>query len=390
MAQTFARVSQQTAGYKLMGGLERCGRCRFFLKNNLCARVIGDVSPSAWCRFFSMEARAAMDAGGGYGHGRGGIPTPPTQDASFMTALPAGFTYACASATTNLLWTDPAGTTITDYAINAPRFLANGLLCEGTRINRLLNSATPASHTTASVPLGSYAAWCNGSGSMALAAGTAVGTGFGTATQGNKLNIDITTAGTVVATVTGTLFAIQMELASAAEVYAPSSFIKTTGAAVTRAATVVSSGQPTGFNLAQCTYVVEYLPINAKASSARVMEMVGTIPANDWERISGASITSLRGWTGSGALSQSNITSGAAVNEGVVHKAGYTASVGSAIVSVDGAAAVSAGQALRPVDLINLYLMSNNTSTVPTFGYLRRFRYWPVAATATQLQQVTT
>lgn len=389
MAQTFTRVSMQAARYKLMGGIEHCGRCRFFLKNNLCARVMGDISASGWCRFFSREAVMRGDAGGGAAATHG-APAAPTLDVSFMTALPAGFSYACNTVSTNLLWTAPSGTTITDYAINAPRFLTNGLLMEGLRSNRLLNSAAPASHTTASTAVGPYTAWVNGTGSMTLAAGTAVGTGFGTATQGNKLNIDISTAGTVVCTISGSLFAIQLEPTTAGEAYAPSSFIRTTGAAVARGSTVLTSGAPTGFNLAQATYVIEWLPLNSGLTNARLIEFVGTVAASDFDRLFYSTATAVRGVTTAGGVAQGNNTSGAVVSTGVVHKAGYSVSVGGSIVCVDGGTAVTIAQATRPTDLIALALMVLSTGSFNTYGYLRRFRYWPRALSGAELQSATT
>jgi len=392
MAQVFTRVSQQAAGYKLMGGVERCGRCRFFLKNNLCARVMGDVSPSAWCRFFSMEARATMNAGGGASatHGGGSGPPGRTQDASFMTALPAGFTYVCSTATTNLLWTDGAGQTITDYAINAPRFLTNGLLLEGARTNRALNSAVPASHTIPNLPVGSFVGWVNGTGSMTIAAGTAVGTGFGTATQGNKLNFDISTAGTVTVTIVGSLNAIQVENTSVAESYAPSSFIRTTGAFVARSTTILTAGPPAGFTLAQGAYAFELLPLNSGSVNCRVMEFVGTAAASDFDRINFSAVAALRGSTNSGGAVQSTATSAASVALNAVHKVAYTVSVGGASICVDATTPVTAGQAARPVDLIAMTVFGLSTGPPNVFGYLRRFQYWPRALSNTELQQVTT
>src|SRR4029077_14697904 len=104
---------------------------------------------------------------------------------------------------------------------------------------------------------------------------------------------------------------------------------------LSRTATIVSSGPPTGLTLAQGSYVVEYLPLNSGSTGARLVEFDGTVAANDIGGISHATATSIRGWTTAGGVLQSSVVSGAVVTVGSVHKAGYTASVGSAIVSVD-------------------------------------------------------
>ena len=111
---------------------------------------------------------------------------------------------------------------------------APGWLCEPVRTNYALNSATPATHTTGSLPIGTYTLWQEGTGSIAATAGTAVGT-FGTASNGTPATITITTAGTVVLTASGTNTFVQLELGAF-----KTSRIYTTTASVTRAATIAS------------------------------------------------------------------------------------------------------------------------------------------------------
>lgn len=94
------------------------------------------------------------------------------------------------------------------------RVEASGLLVEGTRINYLLNSTAPATQTTASLGTGAYTGWVIGTGSTAFTVGTATATGLPcTATAGaaNDCHFTITGAGTITATVTGTLTHFQLE-----------------------------------------------------------------------------------------------------------------------------------------------------------------------------------
>jgi len=88
---------------------------------------------------------------------------------------------------------------------------APGWLCEPVRTNYALNSATPATHTTGTIAVGTYTLWQEGAGSIAATAGTAVGT-FGTASNGAPATITITIAGTVALTASGTNTWVQLEL----------------------------------------------------------------------------------------------------------------------------------------------------------------------------------
>ena len=66
-----------------------------------------------------------------------------------------------------------------------------------------INATTEAPPTrTVSLPVGSYVLWCEGNSglSVAIAAGTAVGSGFGSISAGGSIALAITTAGTVVVT----------------------------------------------------------------------------------------------------------------------------------------------------------------------------------------------
>lgn len=112
------------------------------------------------------------------------------------------------------------------------------LLVEPAATNYAMNSSVPATHTTGSLPIGAYVCWIEGTGSVAVTAGTATLTGNGTATAGTPDTFNVTVAGTITLTVTGTVTFLQVEGGSV-----PTSRIYTTTAAVTRAAdTLAYSG----------------------------------------------------------------------------------------------------------------------------------------------------
>ncbi len=104
---------------------------------------------------------------------------------------------------------------ITTAAIDEARFEKirgkKALLMEGQTTQHLLNSQTPATQTSGSLAIGTYILWCEGTGSAAVAANTATITGAGTATQGVPVVFEVTAAGTVDVTVTGTLTFFQLE-----------------------------------------------------------------------------------------------------------------------------------------------------------------------------------
>lgn len=163
----------------------------------------------------------------------------PTIDMNFATAIYSGgtlgnlFSITRATQATDLTPSSTSGYVYNTFTNNAlaisPTF---GLLLyqgPGSTTNFLLNSAAPVTQTTGSLATGSYTLWVNGSGSAAVAAGTATGSGFGTSTNGTSVTFNVSVAGTVVVTVTGSLNAFQLEN----KPYG-TSFIVTTGTTANR------------------------------------------------------------------------------------------------------------------------------------------------------------
>ncbi len=125
-----------------------------------------------------------------------------------------------------------------------------GFLAEESRTNYLLNSTSPVTQTVA-LGTGTYTFWNEGSGSCTCAAGTAVGTGFGTATAGAPVVFTVSTAGSVVFTVSGSPSRFQCENGTTA-----TSFIATGASAATRAADHCSKSLTNIINPAEGTFFV--------------------------------------------------------------------------------------------------------------------------------------
>lgn len=127
-----------------------------------------------------------------------------------------------------------AGTWV-QFSSNVLRITDLGLLSEDSRTNYLLQSESPATQTTGSLATGSYTLWVEGSGSALASAGTATITGAASATEGSPNTFQVTSAGTVVVTVTGTLTRFQLENGTFA-----TSYILTTIATAVRAADFIT------------------------------------------------------------------------------------------------------------------------------------------------------
>lgn len=139
------------------------------------------------------------------------------------------------SYTTNLLPTAAIGFPYATFAANIPRLLPGaGLISEEARTNLLLNSTTPVTQTTASLGIGTYTLWVNGSGTATPSAGTATISGASAASNGAPNTFTVSVAGTVVITVVGSLNAFQLELGTFG-----TSLIVTAGATQARAADVM-------------------------------------------------------------------------------------------------------------------------------------------------------
>jgi hypothetical protein len=135
------RATKQAARYTDAGTrAEHCARCRFFLPQGTCGRIIGPVSPQGWCKYFSQEMVQRSQPGSTLGSG-GSV---ASLDIGFYgPPLDPRITFTRASTAT---YFDATGTMQT-AATNAARFdynpqtlALNGLLIEEARTNIWLAS----------------------------------------------------------------------------------------------------------------------------------------------------------------------------------------------------------------------------------------------------------
>jgi len=161
-----------------------------------------------------------------------GVSGPAGNFVTVSRVMPSG------STATDLMPWSPSGYAYQTFTDNTPRITPGfGLLSEAPpRGNYYPNSATPApTRATASLATTAlWLMWVNGPGSAALSNGTGTGC-VGTATQGNPVTWTMSVTGTCTVTVTGTLYAIQVENTPATLLPAiGTSFIMTGAAAATR------------------------------------------------------------------------------------------------------------------------------------------------------------
>lgn len=193
-----------------------------------------------------------------------------TVDMDFANGLYFGGTPATllsvsrASSATDLVPSSASGYAYNTFGNNvlpvSPTFGAPPF---AARTNVLLNSAVPVTQTTASLATGTYTNWVNGPGSALVSGGTATITGAAPATNGSPNTFNVTVAGTVLNTVTGSLNFNQIELGA----YGTSGII-TTGAPATRAADVwtATGALLTLLSAAQGTVVAQMGPFPGGAT----------------------------------------------------------------------------------------------------------------------------
>jgi lysophospholipase L1-like esterase len=270
---------------------------------------------------------------------------------------------------------------------------SRGLLIEEQATNFLLNSLSPANQTV-TLSTGSFTLWMEGTGSVAVAAGTAVGTGFGTAsnstgigTYGTFVPFTITTAGTVTVTITGSVTAFQLETGSG-----PTSMITTTSAAATRAAD--------NFNLIS-------FPWNSLEGTLVVDSMIGVTPSAVRKILaitqSSGSEAELVDMFYAANVRQTNVRSAntvvAMLNQvsttmpmtlyrmaTAMKLDDYALAINGTLVGTDTSGAMPAGV----LDTIALGRRSLNNNSQYLNGWIRKQSYYPTRLTNSQIQSLTT
>jgi lysophospholipase L1-like esterase len=85
------------------------------------------------------------------------------------------------------------------------------LLVEPPRTNHFLYSSAPMTQESLTLAVGTYTVWLSGFGTVAVAAGTATLSATGAATYSSSFTFDVTSAGTVIYTVSGLVNFVQAE-----------------------------------------------------------------------------------------------------------------------------------------------------------------------------------
>jgi hypothetical protein len=325
----------------------------------------------------------------------------PALDLSFMTpgSLDARITVTRASVGTYIDATgiqQTAGNNVPRWEYDPVTHVLRGLLIEDGRTNYLLNSAAPVSQTTVGLPVNTYMFWMVGSGSATIAAGTAVGTGFGSASAASPLVFTTTGVGTVIVTLTGSVTQFQLE-GTGTNVF-PTSFIPTAGAAVIRQADVVSL-PVTGWlgpDPHTGTLFMEAMRLVAQGTGAGpfILNLVNSAAAGDSVGLGFLATNFISMRNASIGDPPSSYTQSVAPNPAPLpFKAAHSFTPGTQLCSVGGASPVGLNRATVAGSTPDVLVLGGQLSTTAggrMNGYLRRVRYWPRALSSAELQSVTT
>lgn len=346
--------------------------------------VLADGLSSSVAQQIGGALSAGFDGGISGGSGTPSWVTPGAAvDMDFANGLYFGGTLANllsisrASNATDLLPSSASGYAYNTFSSNvlsvSPTF---GLLIFEARTNLLLNSNAPATQTTASLGVGTYTNWVNGPGSALVSGGTATITGAAPATNGSPNTFNVTVAGTVIDTVTGSLNGFQLELGAFG-----TSFIVTAGATATRVADVCTSA---GVLLALLS-----------AAQGTVVAQMGPFPGgatnpSQGGTVFGSSNSTLQRYPFNNTdLQTFNGGTGLRVNVGGAAFAGNL----KAGVAWSGAGRSVAGNNVLATDANTIsspsqYVGSANT-TGQLNGYIKRFTVFPTRLSDAALQALT-
>lgn len=172
-----------------------------------------------------------------------------------------------------------------------------------TRTQRFWNSDAPATQTR-SIAAGTYVCWLEGSGSIVLSGGPT-----GTVTEGNPVVFTLGGTTSVTFTVSGTVTVAQCEQGKA-----PSSFIRSAGADVTRGAERLTIDLTNATCQDMTFYADLYEVGDTGFGDVRVFHFgatVGTTPY--WAVASGTSSDTFTGKLHNGTLAQNTPNTGAAI-----------------------------------------------------------------------------
>jgi len=320
-------------------------------------------------------------AGGGLGN------RAPSLDVSFLSStLDPRFTFTRASTATDGLFTDAAGSGFNSFSSGAPRITpTNGLLLEQSTNNFLLNSGAPVTQTTGSLSTSTYCLWVIGTGSAAITAGTATITGAGTATAGTFVVFNVTVAGTVTVTVTGSLTRFQLE-----QTAVPTSYVPTTGVTASRAAESCTVATGAWFNAAASTIMAEARLVNSTSQSPVVLCMDDGTVTNRFFINCGTALHANMQVTNAGS-STNNTTANSMAIGNVFKMAGSISSVGIGAALLGVATTARTALPAGGVPVVNTLRVGfiANPASQPFDGFIRRVSYYPRDLWPSDLARIT-
>lgn len=314
----------------------------------------------------------------------------PSLDLNFVTGsttLDSRITFTRADAATCATYRDPAGVRQT-AAANVARFdhtaagVPLGLLIEESRTNYLLNSQVPATQTTGALGTGTYTLWIEGSGSVAVTAGTATLAGNGIATEGSPDTFTVDVAGTVTCTVTGTVTAFQLEAGAFA-----TSLIVTVGATVTRAADVATISTLTPwFNALEGTLFWDAATFRDTTDTAQVFNVSDGTTNNLLNLLFNSGGALRFAVRAGGALS--GATNDSTWGDGATDRVAGSFFSGGTLLSANGGISSGSLSAGLPSGLTTAQIGSFNTAQYLN-GRIRRVSYYPRRLPNAALQELT-
>lgn len=259
---------------------------------------------------------------------------------------------------------------------DVPRFdytaggVALGLLIEEQRTNFFLNSGAPATQTIA-LTTGTFTLWMEGTGSIAVAAGTAVGSGFGTASNGSPVTFTVSTGGTVTCTVTGSPTIAQLENGAFATSYIPAA-----GAAATRAADVAVVPSLAGwFNASEGTILTAGRTF-ADNGASRTLVHIDDGTTNNRIMVNRNTGRIAAFTVSAGGVAQADITSGSAIADGASFKIASSFKQDDFSISANGAAVGTDTSGSIPT--VTTMRIGHRPGTVNLFnGWFERIAFYP-------------
>lgn len=301
--------------------------------------------------------------------------------------MPAGCSFARASGARVI----EAGGQAAVVAANTPRFDHDpdsgaplGLLMENAATNYFLNSAAPVSQSCA-LAAGTYTLWVDG-GSCTVSAGSASGSGFGTATADNPVTFSITAAGSVDMVVGGSPGHVQCEGGAFA-----TSRIATGGSATTRDADtlVMQSLGGMAFNQEGGTFVVAFRLGAASVLSQRLLELsTGSYENRMVAGFAGTTNCRLQVCNG-GAWVADVIAGSVAVGQSIRFACRYNRD-NTYAACFNGGSVATGGGALPAGGFVDM-AMGNGlyTSSFGLCGHLQRIAYFPRCMNDSELEMLS-